>query len=59
MGEPVIAMKTVACDRSLMGKHLLIKGKEYYCNDTGGMITGNRIDMYIGVGDEAFKNALI
>ena len=44
---PVVG-KTVACDKSLLGKSVLIKGiGERKCEDTGGAITADRIDLYV------------
>lgn len=46
--------RTVACDRSLKGKRLVIHGiGERTCEDTGGAITAGRIDLYLPTIKEA------
>jgi 3D (Asp-Asp-Asp) domain-containing protein len=44
---PVVG-KTVACNPSMLGKHIVIKGfGSRTCEDTGSAIKGNRIDIYM------------
>lgn len=47
-GSIPTAGKTVACDKSLLGKRVQIAGiGERKCQDTGGAIVGDRIDLYV------------
>jgi len=46
--------KTLACDRELLGKKIYITGIGLrFCEDTGGAIKGNRIDIFAKSYEEA------
>lgn len=47
--------KTIAVDPNVipLGSTVIINGKEYLANDTGRLIKGNRIDIYINDHEEA------
>ena len=47
-GNVPVPGTTVACDRSLLGKKVQIKGVgTRICQDTGGAIKGDKIDLYV------------
>lgn len=52
--EPQIG-RTIAVDPDVipLGSTVLINGKEYIAEDTGGAIKGNIIDMYVGTEAES------
>ena len=53
-GSTPIAGKTMACDKSNLGKKFEINGQVWTCNDTGSAIQGeNRFDLYLETVDEA------
>lgn len=53
-GSTPIAGKTMACDKSNLGKQFEINGRIWTCEDTGGVIQGeNRFDLYLETVDEA------
>lgn len=51
------AGRTIAVDPKLirLGSKVLISGKEYIAEDTGGAIKGKRIDLFVGSHSEAMK----
>lgn len=56
-----VAGRTVAVDPNYIpyGSKLSINGIDgYVAEDTGGMIKGNRIDIYFGDGQEAYQKAM-
>jgi 3D (Asp-Asp-Asp) domain-containing protein len=47
---------TLACDKKFLGKKFYIRGYgERRCEDTGGAITGNRIDIFMHSFEESMK----
>lgn len=48
-GTKPSANRTLACDRSMMGTKLILEGLEgeYTCEDLGGRIVDNKIDIYM------------
>lgn len=48
IGEPLTNNYSIAVDPNVIGFNevVLINGKEYEAQDTGGLIKGNRIDIY-------------
>lgn len=57
-GKKAKANHTVAVDKSLipLGSKLLVDGKVYYAEDTGGAIKGKRIDIYYNTHQEALSS---
>jgi 3D (Asp-Asp-Asp) domain-containing protein len=56
LGNVPKAGVTVACDPSLLGKTIKLKGVgKRTCQDTGGAIKGHKIDLYVGTIAEAMK----
>lgn len=54
MGTIPEAGVTVACDKSLLGRMVDIAGIGLRtCHDTGGAITADKIDLYVGSIQEA------
>lgn len=51
------AQRTIAVDPSVipLGSRVYINDVEYYAEDTGGLITGNRIDIYFESHEEALE----
>ena len=35
-----------ACDWSYMGRRFMLNGEEWICNDTGGLVRGNHVDLF-------------
>jgi len=35
-----------ACDWAYMGRRFLLNGQEWICNDTGGLVHGNHVDLF-------------
>jgi len=55
-GTKPTAGRTIACDASWIGKWLNIPGLgKRRCEDRGGAITGNRIDIYVDTYQEAMS----
>ena len=56
-GAVAQANHTIATDPNVipLGTHVIINGKEYVAEDTGGYIKGNRIDIYYDTHEEAEK----
>lgn len=54
-GRELISGYSIAVDPSIipLGSIVTIDGKEYRADDTGGMITGNRIDIYFDSHEQA------
>lgn len=47
---------TVACDKSLLGKHVWIEGLGLrMCDDTGRLVRGKHVDVYVRSHAEAVK----
>ena len=59
-GRKAVPNYTVAVDRQKipLGSTVVINGKEYRADDTGGAIKGNRIDICVGSHSEALKNGV-
>lgn len=60
-GARAEAGKTIAVDPNVipLGSTVIIDGKEYVAQDTGGAIQGNRIDIYCGSHEEALQLGVI
>jgi 3D (Asp-Asp-Asp) domain-containing protein len=56
-GTKATAGRTIAVDPRFIpfGTHVLIDGKEYICEDSGGDIKNNRIDIYVDSVEEALS----
>lgn len=49
----------LACDPAMLGRTFIIdalEGKIATCRDTGGAIKGNRIDLWVGLGQDGYNN---
>lgn len=59
-GRKAVPYYTVAVDRRKIPLNciVVINGKEYRADDTGGAIKGNRIDICVGSHSEALKNGV-
>ncbi|HAV91131.1 MAG TPA: hypothetical protein DCW44_07655, partial [Eubacterium sp.] len=56
-GTTTTANRTIAADPSVLpyGTEVVINGKTYVVEDTGGAIKNNRIDIYMSTYDEAIQ----
>lgn len=56
-GTTPTANRTIAVDPSVipLGSHVIIDGREYVAEDTGGAIKGNRIDIVVATHKEALR----
>lgn len=56
-GVKAKANHTIAVDKNVipLGTKVLINGKRYVAEDTGGAIKGNRIDIFYGSHEQALK----
>ena len=52
--------RTIAVDPDIIpyGSEVIVDGHAYIAEDTGGDIRGNRIDIYMGSGSDAYKEAM-
>ena len=57
IGEPLTANYSIAVDPNVIGfgETVMINGQQYKAQDTGGLIKGNRIDIYMDDHEEAIK----
>lgn len=57
IGEPLTSNYSIAVDPNViaLGSTVTINGQEYKAQDTGGLIKGNRIDMYFDNHAEAVE----
>lgn len=57
IGEPLTANYSIAVDPNViaLGETVYINGQEYKAQDTGGLIKGNRIDMYFDNHEDAIQ----
>lgn len=57
IGEPLTANYSIAVDPNVIGfgETVMINGQQYKAQDTGGLIKGNRIDIYMDDHEEALK----
>lgn len=57
IGEPLTANYSIAVDPNViaLGSTVTINGQEYKAQDTGGLIKGNRIDMYFDNHEDAIQ----
>lgn len=56
-GKKAKANHTIAVDKNVisLGTKVLINGRQYVAEDTGGAIKGNRIDIYFDNHEQALK----
>ena len=57
IGEPLTANYSIAVDPNVipLGSTVTINGQEYKAQDTGGLIKGNRLDMYFDNHEDAIQ----
>ena len=57
IGEPLTAGYSIAVDPNVipLGSTVTINGQEYKAQDTGGLIKGNRLDMYFDNHEDAIQ----
>lgn len=61
LGTTLTPYRTIAVDPSVipLGSHVIINGKEYIAEDTGGAIKGRRIDLCVAEHSEALAKGVI